>query len=57
MTPTGGEDHSVVNSLTTLTVGAVIISAIYSVSLEFGECSQGKVVHVHKTVFSVIILM
>jgi len=36
------------------TVGAVIIAAIYSASLEHGECSQGKVVHVQNTVFSVI---
>jgi hypothetical protein len=42
-------------TLDNYTVGAVIIAAIYSVSLELGECSQGKVLHAQNTVFSVII--
>jgi hypothetical protein len=42
-------------TLDNFTVGAVVIAAIYSISLELGECSQGKVVHVQNPVFSVIV--
>jgi hypothetical protein len=42
-------------TLDNFTVGSVIIADTYSVSLELGECSQGKVVHLPNTVFSVII--
>jgi hypothetical protein len=42
-------------TLDKVTVDAVITAAIYSVSLELGECRQGKVLHVQNTMFSVIV--